>query len=146
MGGVAEWPEEVNTVIPVMSNLRELEWYTDPDAIGEQPTLRHLLHHCPNITSLSYICDRYSTASLQEDLAAGGGDDPALPSSILLYETQGASLQFCPELRRLRLACASFRQIRELVLLRPMLEHVSMQYRILGEVIVTSSEDEWREK
>ncbi|KIO18401.1 hypothetical protein M407DRAFT_31951 [Tulasnella calospora MUT 4182] len=144
--GVADWPEEVDSVIPVMSNLRELEWYTDPDAICEQPTLRHLLRHCPNISSLSYICNEDSGADLLEDLEAGEPGDPVLAPSILLHEMQGGTLQLCPELRRLRIACASFKQIRELAFLRPMLEHVSMQYRIPGEDVVTSSKSEWLAK
>ncbi|KIO18399.1 hypothetical protein M407DRAFT_31949 [Tulasnella calospora MUT 4182] len=140
----ANWPEEVDTVIPVMSNLRELEWYTDPGAVYEQPTLHHLLQHCPNISSFSYICNEGSAGAFQEDLEAGELDDPLLALSILLHETQHGTLEFCPQLRRLRIVCASFEQVRDLILLRPMLEHVSMQYRIPGDdIVASSSEYEW---
>ncbi|KAG9033876.1 hypothetical protein FS837_002322 [Tulasnella sp. UAMH 9824] len=93
MCGVAEWPEEVNTDIPVMSNLRELEWYTDPDATDEPATLRHLLHHCPNITLLSYICSEATGESLQECLVQGTLGDPILSFPSLLSETGGGSVR-----------------------------------------------------
>ncbi|KIO18398.1 hypothetical protein M407DRAFT_31948 [Tulasnella calospora MUT 4182] len=105
-----------------MSNLQELEWNTDPGAAYEQPTLHHLLQHCPNISSFSYICNEGSAGAFQEDL------------------------EFCPQLSHLRIVCASFEQVRRLILRRPMLEHVSMQYRIPGDDIVASSEDEWLAK
>ncbi|KAG8919086.1 hypothetical protein FRC01_001483 [Tulasnella sp. 417] len=117
--GIADWPQDVDTVIPVMGNLRELEWYTDIDALFEQPTLRHLLRHCPNITSLSYICYEDSAESLLEDLVAGV---VAGPSSEFLHQTQAGIPLLCPELRRLRIVCASFGEVLDLVLLRPTLE------------------------
>ncbi|KAG9036246.1 hypothetical protein FS837_001725 [Tulasnella sp. UAMH 9824] len=143
--GLADWPEEVDTVIPIMNDLRELEWYTDPEATDEPATLRHLLHHCPNITSLSYICNEAAGESLQKCLVRGTLGGPILSFPTLLSETGGGSVRWCPELRRLRIACASFERVRELVLSRPMLEHISMQYRMPVDDIVIGAEDEWRE-
>ncbi|KAG8935820.1 hypothetical protein FRC00_010276, partial [Tulasnella sp. 408] len=142
--GVANWPEEVDTVIPVMNNFRELEWITDANAIQEQPTLHHLLRHCPNILLLSYICNEESAGFFRADLERGELNNPILAWSDLLHETQGGTLQFCPKLRCLRIACAAFEQIQELVSLRPMLEHVSLQYRKPGDDTVTGSETSWR--
>ncbi|KAG8895394.1 hypothetical protein FRC00_007535 [Tulasnella sp. 408] len=144
--GLAHWPEEVDTVMPVMNKLRELEWYTDRRAVHEQPTLRHLLQHCPNITSLSYICNKESAGFFRETLEERELDNPVFAWSVLLHETQGGTLQFCPRLRCLRIACASFEQVQELVSLRPMLEHVSLQARKPGDVTVTGSESSWRAK
>ncbi|KAG8899427.1 hypothetical protein FRC01_010557 [Tulasnella sp. 417] len=141
--GIADWPEEVDTVIPVMSNLRELEWYTDPNAEYEQPSLHHLLQHCPNLTSLSYICNEDSAESLQVHLRASNVDEPVLASFVLLHHMQAGIPLFCPELRRLHIACSSFKQVLDLVLLRPTLEYVSMQFRFPSEIIVQGSEDDW---
>ncbi|KAG8893881.1 hypothetical protein FRC01_013289, partial [Tulasnella sp. 417] len=143
---LAEWPAGADAVIPVMSNLRELEWYTDPDATEEEPNFRHLLKHCPNITSLSYICEEESSASLRQHLEHGVIFFANLWSCTLLTETEGGRIIFCPKLRRFRIACAEFEQIRELVLLRPMLESLSMQVPTPWDVTVEGSEAAWRDK
>ncbi|KAG8912617.1 hypothetical protein FRC01_004995, partial [Tulasnella sp. 417] len=129
--GPAEWPPEVDTPTPVLNNLRKLTWYTDPDATDEEANLRHLLQHCPNIESFSYL--------YKQDEMFFTLPDP-------LTETQDGSPRFCPRLRHLHLGCASFAEVRELVLMRPALEHVLLQYRKPGDDTIAHSKTAWRQK
>ncbi|KAG8912616.1 hypothetical protein FRC01_004994 [Tulasnella sp. 417] len=130
--GLADWPEEVNTPTPVLNKLRKLSWYTDPDATDEGANIHHLLQHCPNIESFSYLSNEDADVLLL-----------ALPDP--LTETRDGSPRLCPKLRRLHLAYASFEQVRELVLIRPALEYVSLQRR-KPEDTVTRSQAVWHEK
>ncbi|KAG9029442.1 hypothetical protein FS837_003563 [Tulasnella sp. UAMH 9824] len=143
--GLAEWSQQVGSPTPVLCNLRELTWYSHSDAMNEIPNLRHLLQHCPNIECFIYNCHLGSANSKQEYLLREDADDLALALSESLDETHESTPRLCPRLRRLQLACASFEQVRDLALMRPALEYVSLQFREPGEV-VTQSMTAWREK
>ncbi|KAG8924805.1 hypothetical protein FRC00_004702 [Tulasnella sp. 408] len=78
----------------------------------------------------------------QKNFRRGDVDDVILALSGLLGERPP---RLCPRLNRLRLACASYEHVRELVLLRPALEFVSVQYRKPGDDVVQSKAI-WREK
>lgn len=73
-------------------------------------------------------------------------DSLLLALSEVLGETDNSTPSLCPRLRRLRLACASFEQVRDLVLTRPALEYVSLQYQKPSDEIVTQSKTFWKEK
>ncbi|KAG9042140.1 hypothetical protein FS837_011239 [Tulasnella sp. UAMH 9824] len=145
--GLADWFLEVDTPTPVLSNLRELTWYTDPGADNEIPNLLHLLQHCPNMESFLYSCKSSSPGAKRSYfLTRWDVDDMILALCDRLDETHDSSPRLCPRLKRLQLASASYEQVRELVLLRPALEYVSLQYRTPGEDVVRQSKATWREK
>ncbi|KAG8900946.1 hypothetical protein FRC00_010008 [Tulasnella sp. 408] len=135
--GTAEWFEEVDSPTSVLRNLHELTWYTDWDAINETPNLRHLLQHCPNIECFRYNCYTGSAPDQKEYLLREDADNLVLALSESLDETYDSSPRFCPRLRHLHLACASFEQVRDLVLTRPALEYVALQSRKPGQVVIT---------
>ncbi|KAG9042144.1 hypothetical protein FS837_011243 [Tulasnella sp. UAMH 9824] len=145
--GLAEWVSEVDPPSPVLSNLRELIWYTDPGAKHETPNLLHLLEHCPNMEAFLYSCKSiYSDPKQRYFLRRRDVDDLIFALCHRLGETHDSSPRFCSRLKRVQLACASYEQVRELVLLRPALEYVSLQYRTPGEDVVRQSKAIWREK
>ncbi|KIO31439.1 hypothetical protein M407DRAFT_19579 [Tulasnella calospora MUT 4182] len=144
--GLAEWFAEIDTPAPVLSHLHELTWYTDPSAVDEAPNLRHLLQHCPNIESFLYSYQSSSVDAKEEYLEREDEDSLILALSDPLHETHDSSPRLCPRLKRVHLVCANFEQVRDLVLMRPALQHVSLQYRKPGDDIVVQSKDVWREK
>ncbi|KAG8891294.1 hypothetical protein FRC01_014782, partial [Tulasnella sp. 417] len=119
--GLAEWPGEVNMATPVLSNLRLLKWYTAPGATDEAANLRHLLQHCPNIEFLVYNYNSSAPDVKEEFLLRGDIDDLPIILSNPLGENHDNSPRLCTKLQRLHLACASFEQVRDLVLTRPAL-------------------------
>ncbi|KIO31432.1 hypothetical protein M407DRAFT_19573 [Tulasnella calospora MUT 4182] len=144
--GIAEWSEEIDTPTPVLSNLRELTWYTNPATNREAPNLRHLLQHCPNIESFIYICRPGVVYSKQIRLAREDAVSLVLALSDPLDETHDSSPRLCPGMKGLQLLCASFEQLRDLVLVRPALEYVSLQFRQPGDDFVVQPKAVWREK
>ncbi|KAG8964624.1 hypothetical protein FRC00_001600 [Tulasnella sp. 408] len=144
--GLAEWFHEVDSPKPVLRNLHELTWYTDSDAADETPNLCHLLQHCPNIECFLYSCWSSSANEKDDYLQRQDADSIVLALSEFIHETDASTPRLCPRLRRLRLGCASFEQIRDLVLTRPALESVSLQYRKPGDDVVTQSKTVWQEK
>ncbi|KAG8959217.1 hypothetical protein FRC00_001829 [Tulasnella sp. 408] len=143
--GPADWSEEVDSPTSVLRNLHELTWYTDWDTTNETPNLRHLLQHCPNIEYFKYNCYTGSAPDQEEYLLPEEADNLVLALSESLDETYNSSPRFCPRLRHLHLACASFEQVRDLVLMRPALEYVGLQCRKPGQVVIRSK-TVWREK
>ncbi|KAG8964626.1 hypothetical protein FRC00_001602 [Tulasnella sp. 408] len=143
--GLAEWFSEVDPPSPVLSNLRELTWSTDPGADHETPNLLHLLQHCPNMESFLYSCKSSYADTKQKYFRRRDVDDMIVAVSDRLNETHESSPRLCPGLKRLQLACASYEHVRELVLSRPALEFVSVQYRKPGDDVV-QSKAVWREK
>ncbi|KAG8940998.1 hypothetical protein FRC04_004854 [Tulasnella sp. 424] len=136
---LAEWPEQVHTPITMLDNLQTLEWSTGPDALNEETNLHHLLRHCQNITSFSYICDSEAVLNMPEYLAGETVD----AFKLLSQPTPDGSPQLCPKLQRLHLASANFLDIEELVIRRPALEFVSVQCRDPADEVVTGSEATW---
>ncbi|KAG9042143.1 hypothetical protein FS837_011242 [Tulasnella sp. UAMH 9824] len=144
--GLAEWLQEVDSPIPVLHTLHELTWYTDSDAADETPNLRHLLQHCPNIEHFLYSCQSISAHEKDEYLQRQDADSVVLALSESLDDADNNIPRLCTRLRRVRLACASFEQVRDLILTRPALEYVSLQYQKPGDDIVTQSKTVWQEK
>ncbi|KAG8964625.1 hypothetical protein FRC00_001601 [Tulasnella sp. 408] len=142
---LANWFEEVHTPTPVLSNLRELTWYTEPSAQDEAPNLRHLLQHCPNIERLRYKVKFSSAYVKQARLTREDVDSLVLALSDPLDETHNSPPRLCPNLKHLYLVYATLEQIRNLVLLRPSLEYVVLQYREPGNDAIAPSKAAWRE-
>ncbi|KAG8915485.1 hypothetical protein FRC00_003934 [Tulasnella sp. 408] len=143
---LANWFEEIHTPTPVLSNLRELTWYTEPRAQDEAPNLRHLLQHCPNIERFRYSVNSSSVYAKPAHLTRQDVDSLILALSDPLDETHNSPPRLCPRLKHLYLVYATLEQVRVLVVLRPSLEYVALQYREPGNDTIAPSKAAWREK
>ncbi|KAG9036893.1 hypothetical protein FS837_001575 [Tulasnella sp. UAMH 9824] len=139
---LAYWPpaSELPINISPMKHLRRLEWHTYSTADNEEPSLEYLLRHSSNLVSFAYITNVDYEESWPESL--DGFSNIAMVLK-LLSKYEAATARLCPNLCSLHLVSINLDNVVTLIDLRPALERISLQFRKIGDVIVTGSRSSW---